>query len=89
MPWDINASFIGWLAYYIYFIVLFSNWYFVNALYLSLYLTITLDFFGFRKQYESLSAKLKEETEKWQQINQMNAKAAITKLTKHHVFVKQ
>lgn len=64
-------------------------YYIINGLYLSLYLAITLDFYAFRKQFESISAQLKAEDEEAHKANPHAIKQTIRDLIHHHVFMKR
>lgn len=61
------------------------TWYFVMALYLSLFWSISLDFYAFRKQFKSILAKLGT----GEQANQIDVEKTVCELIKFHVFIKE
>lgn len=64
-------------------------YFFVNATFISLFLTICLNFFAFRKQFESIVTKLNVEVEKEERADPAAIRQRMNELIEHHTFIKE
>lgn len=88
VPWQ-TSTLAGWLGFQIYIAIVCFVYYFLSSVFFSLYLRVCLAFRVFRKQFESIVAKLNAELGTEEEIDQIVVKQIVCDLVKQHVFMRK